>query len=153
MYVLHNCKIVWSVNSALLYFIFTVCVLHVMGIYNYIPLRAIVKLAWSLQITNLTHNFSCMFISFLYMFRVAMCPSSGELLYQCDTWFMSLCVDDRLVCILSLNKWSVSKNTCHCPLPYHFLPRYQIVIRIFLYQIYRAFQKDLNDLNLVYFTY
>jgi len=31
------------------------------------------------------------------------CPSgmqaSGELLYQCDTWFMSLCVDDRLVCI------------------------------------------------------
>ena len=32
------------------------------------------------------------------MFRAAMCPSSGELLYQCDTWFMSLCVDDRLVC-------------------------------------------------------
>ena len=32
------------------------------------------------------------------MFRTAMCPSSGELLYQCDTWFMSLCVDDRLVC-------------------------------------------------------
>jgi len=24
-------------------------------------------------------------------------PSSGELLYQCDTWFMSPCVDDRLV--------------------------------------------------------
>jgi len=42
--------------------------------------------------------FSCMFISILYMFRVAMCPSSGELLYQCDIWFMSLCVDDRLVC-------------------------------------------------------
>ena len=21
------------------------------------------------------------------------------LLYQCDTWFMSLCVDDRLVCV------------------------------------------------------
>ena len=31
------------------------------------------------------------------MFRAAMCPSSGELLYQCDTWFMSLCVDDHLV--------------------------------------------------------
>jgi len=31
------------------------------------------------------------------MFRAAMCPSSGELLYQCDAWFMSLCVDDRLV--------------------------------------------------------
>ena len=27
-----------------------------------------------------------------------MCPSSGELLYQCDIWFMSICVDDRLVC-------------------------------------------------------
>jgi len=39
-----------------------------------------------------------MFISILYMFRAAMCPSSGELLYQCDTWFMSLCVDDSLVC-------------------------------------------------------
>jgi len=32
------------------------------------------------------------------MFRAAMCPSSGELSYQCDSWFMSLCVDDRLVC-------------------------------------------------------
>ena len=40
--------------------------------------------------------FFCMFISILYMFRAAMCPSSGELLYQCDTWFMSLCVDGRL---------------------------------------------------------
>ena len=36
--------------------------------------------------------FSCMFISILYMFRAAMCPSSGELLYQCDAWFMSLYV-------------------------------------------------------------
>ena len=44
------------------------------------------------------HNFSCTFISILRMFRAAMCPSSGELLYQCDAWFMSLCVDDRLVC-------------------------------------------------------
>ena len=35
--------------------------------------------------------------SILYMFRAAMCPSPGELLYQCDTWCMSLCVDDRLV--------------------------------------------------------
>jgi len=31
------------------------------------------------------------------MFWAAMCPSSGELLYQCDAWFMSLCVDDSLV--------------------------------------------------------
>jgi len=37
-----------------------------------------------------------MFISILYMFRAAMCPSSGEL-YQCDTWYMSLCADDRLM--------------------------------------------------------
>jgi len=31
-------------------------------------------------------------ISILYVFRAATWPSSGELLYQCDTWFMSLCV-------------------------------------------------------------
>jgi len=39
-----------------------------------------------------------MFISIPYMIRAAMCPSSEELLKRCDTWFMSLCVDDRLVC-------------------------------------------------------
>ena len=33
-----------------------------------------------------------MFISVLYTFRAAMCPSSGELSYQCDTCFVSLCV-------------------------------------------------------------
>jgi len=38
------------------------------------------------------------FFSILDMFRAAMCPLSGELLYQCDTRFVSLCVDDRLVC-------------------------------------------------------
>jgi len=26
--------------------------------------------------------------SILYMFRTNVCQSSGELLYQCDTWFM-----------------------------------------------------------------
>ena len=36
--------------------------------------------------------FSCMFISILSMFRAAMCPSSGELFYDGDIWFMSLCV-------------------------------------------------------------
>ena len=36
--------------------------------------------------------FLYLFISILYMFRAAMCPSSGEVLYQCDTWFMSVCV-------------------------------------------------------------
>ena len=34
-----------------------------------------------LWITNLTRNsFSCMFISILYLFQAAMCPSSGELI-------------------------------------------------------------------------
>jgi len=42
-----------------------------------------------------------MFISILYMFQAAMCPSSEELLYQCDTCFLSLCVDDRLACRLT----------------------------------------------------
>ena len=54
---------------------------------------------WSLYVTNLTLNFSCIFISILYTFRTTMCLSSAELLYQCDTWFMLLCVDDRLLCI------------------------------------------------------
>ena len=35
------------------------------------------------------------------MFRAAICPSSGEVLHQCNTRFMSLCVDDRLVCRLT----------------------------------------------------
>ena len=53
-------------------------------------------ISWLVILVNNQHdaNFSCMFISILYMFRAAMCPSSGELLYQSDTWFMSLCVDD-----------------------------------------------------------
>ena len=45
-----------------------------------------------------TRHFSCVLIYIIYTFRAAMCPSSGELLYQCDTWFMSPCVDDCLVC-------------------------------------------------------
>ena len=40
-----------------------------------------------------------------------MCPSSGELLYQCNIWFMSLCVDDRVVCKLTcLTKVSVNPD-------------------------------------------
>jgi len=31
--------------------------------------------------------FMCVFFSIFYMFRATTCPSSGELLYQCDTWF------------------------------------------------------------------
>ena len=48
---------------------------------------------------QIDEQFSCMFTPILYMFLAAMRPSSEELLYQCETWFMSLCVDDRLVCI------------------------------------------------------
>jgi len=33
-----------------------------------------------------------MFISILYMFRAAICPSSGELLYQCDTSFSGVMI-------------------------------------------------------------
>jgi hypothetical protein len=40
-----------------------------------------------------------MFIATLCMFQAAMCPSSREL-YQYDMWYMSLCIDDRLVCSL-----------------------------------------------------
>ena len=39
---------------------------------------------------QLDANCSCMFIYILYMFRAVMCPTSGELLYQFDTRFMSL---------------------------------------------------------------
>ena len=41
-----------------------------------------------------------------------MCPSSGELLYQYDTWFMSLCVDDRLVCIPEGHLHTVTYTIC-----------------------------------------
>ena len=59
-----------------------------------------VHLGMILQITNLTHSFSCMFVSILYMFRAATCPSSGELLCQFDTWLVSHCADDSLICRL-----------------------------------------------------
>ena len=49
---------------------------------------------------NLVHNFLSIFISFLYMFRATVCPSSGEITYLCDTWYLSLCVDDCLVCMV-----------------------------------------------------
>jgi hypothetical protein len=48
---------------------------------------------------NFVHNFLTPFIPFLYTFRATMCPSSGEKLYLCDTWYLSLCVDDCLVCM------------------------------------------------------
>ena len=45
------------------------------------------------------HNsFLYMFISILYMFRAFKCSLSGDSIYQCDIWYMSLYVGDRLVC-------------------------------------------------------
>ena len=57
------------------------------------------------SICSISTIFSFMFISILYMFQAAMCPSSVELFYQCATWFVSLCVDYRLVC---RRIWSIS---------------------------------------------
>jgi len=53
-----------------------------------------------------------MFISILYMFRATMCPSSGELLYQCYTWFVSLCVDNRMECIPDGHPHRVTQTRC-----------------------------------------
>jgi len=55
---------------------------------------------------------SCMFIAVLYMLRVAMCPSSGEL-YQYDIWYMSLCIDDCLVCRFGWACSAVSSKPAH----------------------------------------
>ena len=41
-----------------------------------------------------------------------MCASSGELFYQCDTRFMSLCVDGRLVCISECHLHTVTYTRC-----------------------------------------
>ena len=78
--------------------------LHVSGSHVPIIRRIIVSVRHLVCVSlcrlpsGMQEHFSCMFISILYMFRAAMCPSSGELLYQRDTCFVSLCVDDRLVC-------------------------------------------------------
>ena len=83
-----------------------------------------VTCANTLYVTNLTHSLSCMFIFILYMFRPAMCPSPGELLYQCDTWFMSLCVDDRLVC----------RSICSCIPDGHLNIRETFCVRLVIYK-------------------
>jgi len=51
-----------------------------------------------------------MFISILYMFRAAMCPSSGELIVSIRH-LVSLYIDDRLVCRFGWD--SVSSNLAH----------------------------------------
>jgi len=68
--------------------------LHVSG--SHVPIiRRISGSMWHLVYVTL-----CRWPSGMQV-RAAMCPSSGELLDQCDTWFMSLCVDDRLACRLT----------------------------------------------------
>jgi hypothetical protein len=37
------------------------------------------KLCSLVNKSNLVHNFSCMFVSILYMFRAIMCPSLGDI--------------------------------------------------------------------------
>jgi len=44
-----------------------------------------------------------MFIPNLYMFRALMCSSSGELIVSIRHWYMSLYVDDRLVCMFGFH--------------------------------------------------
>jgi len=39
-----------------------------------------------------------MFISFLYMLRATCAHHQEKQLYLCDTWYLSLCMDDCLVC-------------------------------------------------------
>jgi len=46
--------------------------------------------------------------------RAAMCQSSGELLYQRDTWFMSLCVDGRLACRLTFGQPCANHQENYC---------------------------------------
>ena len=52
---------------------------------------------WPASLYNLLNNSKALiylFISLLYMFRASVCPSSGEkLLYLCETWYLSLCMD------------------------------------------------------------
>ena len=62
----------------------------------------------------MTHNsFSYMFISILYMFRAAMCPSSWELIVLIrHLLYVSLCIDDLFVCRFGLDCSLI--QTC-CP--------------------------------------
>jgi hypothetical protein len=39
-----------------------------------------------------------MFISILYTFRALRAHHQENLLYQCDIWYLSFCVDDHLLC-------------------------------------------------------
>jgi hypothetical protein len=48
----------------------------------------------------LVHNFSCMFISIIYMFQATMCPSSGELtvsIWHCHSVWMTIWPEGQAV--------------------------------------------------------
>ena len=57
--------------------------------------------------------FLSMFISFLYIVWATMCPSSEEITV-CDTWYISVCVDDCLVCrvIPAIRPHRVANTKC-----------------------------------------
>jgi hypothetical protein len=70
--------------------------------------------------TNLVHNFSCMFISILYMFRATMCPSSGEITVSMRLLvFVTLCgwpsgmQDGIPSCITEGHLHRVTNTRCH----------------------------------------
>jgi hypothetical protein len=63
--------------------------------------------------TNLVHNFFNMFIALLHIFRATMCPSS----YLCDNWYLSLSMDDCLVCredfaLHASHPYTVTNTSC-----------------------------------------
>jgi hypothetical protein len=41
-----------------------------------------------------------------------MYPSTGELIYQYDIWYMSLCMDDRLLCTQNGHLYRVTYTRC-----------------------------------------
>ena len=55
--------------------------------------------------TNLVHNLFLVYLSISTCFGLLCAHHQEKLLYQCDTWNLSLCVDDRLVCRMGLNKF------------------------------------------------
>jgi hypothetical protein len=55
----------------------------------YSPLQ--IEPTWCTNLPNMS-------VAPLFMFRATMCPSSGEIPYLCDTWYLSLYIDDCLVC-------------------------------------------------------
>jgi hypothetical protein len=48
--------------------------------------------------TNLVNNFFVCLFLFSTCFGQLCAHHQKKVLYQCDTWYLSLCVDDRLLC-------------------------------------------------------